>query len=90
MKRVERSKGLRAFNALCAITLLLAGGYILIVGFHVASVAALICATAGVATPVLLSGEGVLEMLMGILEAVLDGIMAIIEAIVGALASLFG
>lgn len=90
MKRVNRSKGLRAFNALCTIVLLFACGLIIIMGFNLPSVAALICAAAGVVTPVLVSGEGVLEMFSGVVDAILDGIVAIVEAIVGVFSGLFG
>jgi uncharacterized membrane protein len=83
MKKKERSAGLRAFNALCAIALLCSGLYVLFAGFQVVAVAAMVCATAGVAAPVVASGEGVLEVLVGILEALLDGIMGIFEAIAG-------
>lgn len=86
----ERSAGLRTFNALCAIVLLIAGLYILIAGFQIVAVAALVCAAAGVATPVVISGDGLLEMISGIFEAILDGIMGILEAIGSFFSGLFG
>ena len=88
--RVERSIGLRAFNALCAILLLIAVFYTLAIGFHAAALAAVVLAITGAATPVVISSEGTLEIFLGTFEAMIDGIVAIVEGITSAIASLFG
>jgi hypothetical protein len=90
MSRKKRSIGVRALNAGCAVVLLGAGIYIFMAGFQFAAVAALVCCTVAVATPVFLSGEGILEVISGIFEALLDGLMAILEAIASVFADLFG
>jgi hypothetical protein len=72
------------------MVLLLTGLYILLAGFHIAALALLLSATAGVVIPVVLSGVGILEMLSGIFEAMLDGIMAVFEAIADFFTGLFG
>jgi len=86
----ERSVGLRAFNAACAIVIVVSVLFILVGGFQVVAAAALVCAIAGVATPAVAGGEGIIEMLMGIFEAILDGIMGIFEAIASIFSGLFG
>ncbi len=86
-RKTERSIGLRAFNALCATILFVSGLYILFAGMQIVAVAALVCATVGVAIPVVLSGAG---MLTGIAEALLDGIMAIFDAIASFFSGVLG
>jgi hypothetical protein len=89
-RKTERSIGLRAFNAVCATILFVSGLYILFAGMQIVAVAALLCATVGVAIPVVLSGAGILEMLTGIAEAILDGIMAIFDAIASFFSGVLG
>jgi len=52
--------------------------------------AAVALSVAGVATPVILTDSGPLEILSGILEAIVDGVLAIIEGITSAISGLFG
>jgi hypothetical protein len=86
----ERSIGIRAFNAVCALVVLACGVFMLIAGFHFVAAAALLGAVAGVAGPAVVAGEGVLDMIAGVFEAIIDGIMAVFEAISSLLCSLFG
>lgn len=90
MDKKERPVGLRVLNALCATVLVFSGLYILFSGFQAVAVAALVCAAVAVATPVMVTGEGGLEILTGILDAFLDGIMGIFEAIASFISGLFG
>ena len=90
MSKKQRSGIVRALNAVCAMVLVVAGLYVVIAGFQIAAVVALVCATAGVATPVLLSGEGILEVVSGIFGALLDGLMAVFEAILDIFSGIFG
>ncbi len=86
----ERSFGLRAFNALCAIVLFTSIVFLLLGGFQIVAAAALVSAIAGVATPAVAGGEVIGEMIMGVFEAIVDGIMGIFEAIASIFSSIFG
>ena len=86
----KRSVGLRAFNALGVTLLLSSVIYILVAGFHSVAMAAVAVSIAGVATPVVLSDDGPLEILLGTLEAVVDGALAIVDGIASAISGLFG
>ena len=86
----KRSVGLRAFNTLGVTLLLSSVIYILVAGFHSVAMAAVAVSIAGVATPVVLSDDGPLEILLGTLEAVVDGALAIVDGIASAISGLFG
>ena len=88
-KKTKRSPGLRAFNALGVTLLLSSLVYILVVGFHSIAMAAVALSVAGVATPVVLSNDGPLEILLGTLEGMIDGALAIVEGITSAISGLF-
>lgn len=81
---------IRVLNALCACVLVGSLIYALVAGFGAFAVGAMMVALAGTATPVILGGGGVVEVLLGIVEALLEGVMAILEGIVSAIAGLFG
>jgi hypothetical protein len=89
-KKSKRPLGLRVFNALGVTLLLSSVVYILVAGFHSVAMAAVALSIAGVATPVVLSDDGPLEILLGTLEAVVDGALAIVEGITSAISGLFG
>lgn len=86
----KRPIWLRALNALCVIALLCSITFMLIAGFHFAAIAVVALSLASIATPVVVSGEGIVEMVTGIVEALVDGVIAIIEAIANAIAGIFG
>ena len=86
----KRSPALRLLNALCATALIAAVIFMLVAGFHFGTVAVAALAVASVATPVVISGVGIVEMLTGLVEALVDGVLAIIECIVSAISALFG
>ncbi len=86
----RRPAWLRALNALCAVALLSCVVGMIVFGFHAAAMAFVALSLAGVAPPVVLNGEGILEILAGIVEAVVDGVLAIIEGIASAVAGIFG
>lgn len=88
--KAARPIKLRAFNALCATLLFASVVYIIFMDFHAVAIAALAFAIAGAATPVALSGEGALEVVLGTFEAIIDGIMAIAEGIASAISGLLG
>ena len=89
-KKTKRSVGLRAFNALGVTLLLSSVIYILVAGFHSVAMAVVAVSIAGVATPVVLSDDGPLEILLGTLEAIVDGALAIVDGITSAISGLFG
>lgn len=89
-EKPKRPAWLRALNALCAVALLSSVIYMIAFGFHFAAMTVLALALASVATPVVMGGEGVLEMVTGIVEAVVDGLLAIVEGIASAIAGIFG
>lgn len=86
----NRSIGIRFLNSLCAIALFAGVIYFLVSGFELVALGVVTLALVGAATPVVVAGEGFLEVLVGIFEAILEGVVAIFEAIVSALAGLFG
>lgn len=86
----KRSPALRLFNALCATALITAVIFMLVAGFHFGAMAVVALAIASVATPVVISGVGIVEMLTGLVEALVDGVTAIVECIVSAISGLFG
>ncbi|WP_339409240.1 hypothetical protein [Pseudomonas sp. EA_35y_Pfl2_R5] len=89
-KKNKNPVGLRAFNALGVTLLLSSVIYILVAGFHSVAMAAVAFSIAGVATPVGLSNDGPLEILLGTLDAIFDGAVAIVEGIATAISGLFG
>lgn len=89
-KKTKRPLSLRVFNALGATLLLSSVVYILVAGFHSVAMAAVALSIAGVATPVALSDDGPLEILLGTLEAIIEGVLTIVEGITGAISSMFG
>lgn len=89
-KKTKRPLSLRVLNALGATLLLSSVVYILVAGFHSVAMAAVALSIAGVATPVALSDDGPLEILLGTLEAIIEGVLTIVEGITGAISSMFG
>ena len=89
-QKTKRPLGLRGFNALGVTLLLSSVIYILVAGFYSVAIAAVAFSIAGVATPVVLSNDGLLEILLGTLEAIVDGALAIVEGITSAISGLFG
>ena len=88
--RKHRSLKIKILNSICSSALIVSLIYVLVAGFEVVALGAMAIAIAGVATPVVLSGEGVLEVLFGIVGAIIDGVMIIIEGITNAISGLFG
>jgi hypothetical protein len=89
-KKNKRSPALRVFNALGVTLILSSVIYILVAGFNSVAMAAVAFSIAGVATPVVLSDDGPLEILLGTFEAIFDGALAIVEGITSAITGLFG
>ena len=62
----KRPLKIRALNAICVCVLLSSLLYILFSGAEAVALGAIALSLAGVATPVVLGGEGVLEIVVGI------------------------
>ena len=86
----DRSIGIKILNSLFATMLLVAVGYILLVGIEVVAMGAIVLALIGMAVPVAMSGEGVLAIVAGVFEALVEGVLVIFEAIANAISGLFG
>lgn len=87
--QTPRSKGLRAFNALCATCLIGALIYLLTLGVHAVAVAAMLVSIAAVAVPLTWGDGGILEVVTGTIEAIIDGLLALIEGMISAVSGLF-
>ncbi|AKS41153.1 hypothetical protein [Wenzhouxiangella marina] len=88
-RRSDRSIGMKLLNAMMALLLLGSACFMLIVGLHVIAISALLVSVAGLATPVILSGEGIVDMISGFFEAILEGLLAIVEGITEFFSGLF-
>ncbi len=80
----------RFLGAFCSLLLIGSLIYILAVGFHYVAILIVAAAVSGLAGPSVASGDGIIEIVIGIIEMVFDGIKAIIEAIISAISSIFG
>lgn len=89
-KTKNQSPKMRALNAICASVLLFSVIYILVVGVKAVALGAIAVSLVGAATPVVLAGEGVFDILSGILEAVFSGFTVIIEGIADIISGFFG
>ena len=81
--------GLRFLNSFCAFALLGCVIYIIFAGFQAAAVGFALLALASVAVPVAMGGDGILEILSGILEALVEGVLGIFETIADFISGLF-
>lgn len=89
-KKDNQSPKIKALNAICASVLLCSLVYMLVAGVKVAALSVMIASLAGAATPVILAGEGFMDVLTGIFEALFEGVMVIIEGIADFITGLFG
>lgn len=88
--RKVKSIKIRILNALCAAAFVVSLIYIVFVGFEAIAVGAAVLALGGVAVPAVVSGEGLIEVLLAIVEAIVEGIAAVVDAVASAVASLLG
>ena len=89
MNRKEKDLRLRIVNAVCGLLLCIAIIYALVAGFDLLAIGLIASSTIGAAVPVVLAGEGVLEIIVGVLEALLEGVVEIFSAIFGAISNIF-
>lgn len=89
-KRKDRPPKIKALNALCASILLCSLIYMLVAGIKLAALGIVATSVVGLVTPVVISGEGFLEIITGIFEAVFEGIAVIFEGIAGFISGIFG
>ena len=83
MKRKEKPILLRILLTISTFALLGAAGFIYFSGVTITSGIVLGLALAGIITPAVGEGGGVLEMLFGVFEALIDGLMGVVDAITG-------
>ena len=88
-KNADRSPKIKALNTLCASVLLGSLIYILVSGVHMAALAMVVTSAVGLATPVVLSGEGFMDIITGLFEAVFEGIAVIFEGIADFISGIF-
>ena len=89
MPKEPKPLKIRVLNIFCSLSLLVSLGYILFAGFNLIVLGAITAALAGVATPVLVGGGGILEVISGIVEALVEGIAAVAEGTCSAISALF-
>jgi hypothetical protein len=80
---------IRALNVFCSLTLLASSGYILFAGFNLIVLGVMATALAGAATPVVIGGDGILEVISGVVEAIFEGIAVVVEGACNAISALF-
>ena len=92
MKRKERPILLRILNAISAVVFMLSCIFILVWGVSFAAVSGAVVALCCIAVPVALTGEGIVEISLAIIEAlfhaVIDAFVGIFEAISNAFSSI--
>ena len=87
--RKDRPLKIKVLNSACAIALVGSLIYVVVAGFEALALGAMVLAIAGAATPVIVSGEGILDILLGVVEAIVEGVMAVVEGIIGAISGIF-
>jgi hypothetical protein len=88
-EKKTRSRGLRAVNAICATAVIVSGVFLLVAGLNTFALAIMASSVVGLAAPVALAAEGVLDAVTGFFEAIVDGISAIFEAIASLISDIF-
>lgn len=89
MPKEPKPLKIRVLNAACSLTLLASLGYIFFAGANLIVLGAITAALAGVATPVMIDGGGILETVLGVVEALIEGIAAVVEGVCNAISALF-
>lgn len=87
-KREERSPKIKALNTICTSVLFCSLVYMLVADMNIVALGIVVSSVVGMAAPVMLSGEGVLDILTGLFEAVFEGMAVIVEGITGFLSGL--
>lgn len=90
MARKDKSLKLRVFNAVCSTILISAIGYAIIVSWDVFAMGFITASIIGASVPVVLSGEGALEIVLGIFEVLIEGIVELFAGILSAISGIFG
>ncbi len=88
-KRKDRPPKIKALNALCASILLCSLIYMLVDGMKMVALGIMATSVVGLVTPVVLSGEGFMDIITGLFEAVFEGIAVIFESIADFISGIF-
>jgi hypothetical protein len=89
LARKDKEVKLRALNAVCSSLLVGAIIYALIASFDLIAISIISASLVGAAIPVVLSGEGILEIIIGVFEAIFEGIVELFAGIVEVISSIF-
>jgi len=85
----KKSLKIRVLNSICAFVLLISVIFIWATGFDYISTGIMTAALISLATPVVLSGEGFIDVISGIFEAIFEGVLAIFEGIAEVISGIF-
>ena len=83
MNRKERPILQRILLTVSVFALIGSAGYIYFSGLTLAAGVVIGLALAGIATPVVSGGGGIVELVAGVFEALIDGLMGVVDAIAG-------
>ncbi|MBE0465195.1 MAG: hypothetical protein ACTIDY_10825 [Halomonadaceae bacterium] len=89
MARPDKSRKMTVLNSVGSLSLLSAVIYMLFAGFNLLGLVVCGIALSVVATPVVMHGDGIFEMLVGLFEALFEGVMAVLEGIFSIISALF-
>ena len=81
MNRKDKPLLHRIFTTVCTFTLIGAGMYAIFAGLNLTSGIVIGLAIASIATPVVIEGGSILEVIFGVFEALLEGLMGVLDAI---------
>ena len=92
MKRKERKLLLRIINAISSVALVISSIHLYFWGLSIAAVSGVVVAACCIGGPIVVAGEGAVEVFMGLVEvlfhAVIDALIGIFEAIGNAFSSI--
>ncbi|RDX36399.1 hypothetical protein DZA50_04875 [Kangiella sp. HD9-110m-PIT-SAG07] len=88
--RKDKSIGARALSSVASLMLIGSIVFVIIAGFNLYVTSILATGILGLAVPSVMSGENVLDMVIGFFEAFVEGIMEAVFGIFEAFTSIFG
>ena len=89
MARKDKEIKLRIINAVFSLLLLSAIIYALVASFDLIAISLISTSLIGTAIPIVLTVDGIVDIIIGILEALLEGLIEIVAGIADAISSVF-
>ena len=86
----EKSIGIRLLGSISAFALIISVVYMFFAGADLVSSVILASAVVGLSGPAVLTGDGLLDCAVGIVEAFVEGILGVFRGVAEALSSVFG